>query len=450
MRRKYLTYLIISTCINFLLITGCSSKNRSLDEIRQSGKLYVLTVNSETTYFEDRDGRQAGFEYEMVNHFAKYLGVKAHFIVKSSTEELLEALDNGKGDMIASGMTITEDRQEEYEFGPAYQETQQKLVCRKGVQPKNIEELQTLNIIIGAETSYVDSLERMKEKFPKLAWSLSSRHNTPQLIKEVHLGNADCTISDSHILQIYRRYFPDLEVPMDVGEPQSLAWVFPDGSSTLVKQADEWFEGLSKIQLSNWKETYYSFVQEFDPFEIRKFTERIKTRLPQYRKLLQKAAREYGWPWELLAAISYQESHWDPNAKSATGVRGFMMLTQATAEEVGVTNRLDVEQSIMGGVKYLTQLEQRIPPYISERDRKWMTLAAYNVGFAHLRDARGVAAWRNRNPNTWQGVRAVLPLLSSKSTYQRLPHGYARGLEPVLYVDRIKNYLSLLKRQLAQ
>jgi membrane-bound lytic murein transglycosylase F len=150
----------------------------------------------------------------------------------------------------------------------------------------------------------------------------------------------------------------------------------------------------------------------------------------------------------LLAAISYQESHWNPKAKSPTGVRGFMMLTRNTAKAMGVKNRLDPKASILGGARYLERLEKRVPSYIPYPDRKWMTLASYNVGFAHVRDARGVAAWQGENPNTWTGLREVLPLLSSKKIYKRLPHGYARGLEPVLYVSRIRNYHGVIKREL--
>lgn len=187
---------------------------------------------------------------------------------------------------------------------------------------------------------------------------------------------------------------------------------------------------------------------DFDSFDIKKFNRRIQTRLPKYKDLLKKAALEHGWDWTLLAAIAYQESHWNPKAKSPTGVRGFMMLTRATAKEVGVKNRLSAEESIIGGARYLRKLEDRIPSYIPYPDRLWLALASYNVGFSHVRDARGLAAWQNQNPNSWQGVRESLPLLSARLHFKRLPHGYARGLEPVLYVDRIRNYHNILQRKL--
>jgi membrane-bound lytic murein transglycosylase F len=149
--------------------------------------------------------------------------------------------------------------------------------------------------------------------------------------------------------------------------------------------------------------------------------------------------------WHLLAAVAYQESHWNPKAKSPTGVRGLMMLTLSTAKEMNVENRLDAAQSLKGGAAYLLKLKARLPQRILDPDRTLFALAAYNVGFGHLEDARVLTVRAGKNPDHWEDVRAHLPLLSKKEFYSTVKYGYARGGEPVLYVDNIQYYKTYLQ-----
>jgi membrane-bound lytic murein transglycosylase F len=161
--------------------------------------------------------------------------------------------------------------------------------------------------------------------------------------------------------------------------------------------------------------------------------------------MFRQTAEKYNLDWHLIAAIAYQESHWNPRAKSPTGVRGLMMLTLDTAKEMGVTNRLDPAQSLEGGVAYFLKLKARLPERIQDPDRSLFALAAYNVGFGHLEDARILTVRNNKNPDLWVDVREHLPLLSKKKYYTTLKRGYARGNEPVIYVDNIQYYRSYLQ-----
>jgi len=178
------------------------------------------------------------------------------------------------------------------------------------------------------------------------------------------------------------------------------------------------------------------------------FSRHVDTRLPKYRPFFKQAGHRFGIPWTLLAAQGYQESHWNPHAVSPTGVRGIMMLTRVTSSTVGIRNRRDPLQSIRGGARHLARLLKYLPTEIQEPDRTWIALAAYNVGMGHVKDARILAKRFGKDPNRWTDLKTVLPLLAKKKYYQTLPHRYARGWEPVTYVERIRNYYSLLEKPL--
>lgn len=453
---KHLVLLILLS-----LLTGCFNQQeetspqqkRSYKEIIKKGVLRVVTINSPLSYFENRDGEIEGLEYEMVTSFAQTKNLKTEFIVKNSISEILEELKLNKADMAIAGLSITSKRKKEYLFTSAYQKVQQKVICRPNIKPKKIKELEKLKIKIGADTSYEDILEDFQVKYPKLKWEITNEQSTQEIFKELadQTGDFDCTIADSTMTNIYLRYFPLLESSMVLGKPSEVAWLIAPHLKKLKQQASIWIESAKKQgMIASWKDKYYSHFKDFDRYDLQKFLERIKTRLPKYEALFKKYA-EIPPPivdWKLLAAISYQESHWNPKAKSPTGVRGLMMLTRNTAKSVGVKDRTDPEESIRGGAQYIKRLMNNVVSHIEPEDRIWVALASYNVGASHVRDARGLAAWEGENPNTWAGIKAVLPYLSIKKYYRRLPHGYARGLEPVIYIRRIRHYYDLLQREL--
>lgn len=189
---------------------------------------------------------------------------------------------------------------------------------------------------------------------------------------------------------------------------------------------------------------YYSYIGKFDFVDLRALNRRMDDRLPRFKDEFLKAEEKTGMPAELLAALAYQESHWDPSARSPTGVRGIMMLTQRTAGELGVKNRLDPQQAIDGGARYLADRHARLPESIPEPDRTFLALASYNIGRGHLLDARQLARNLDRNPNSWSDMKEVLPLKADKRYYPSTRYGYARGYEPVHYVQRIRNYRDVI------
>jgi membrane-bound lytic murein transglycosylase F len=433
-----------------LVLTSCGGDSgaRSLRDITKSGKLIVVTRNAPTTYYEDRDGSMAGIEYEMARSFADYLGVEPEFQTIHTITGILDAVAAGDGDLAAAGLTQTAGRAEGFLTGPVYQYVKQLVVCRRGGrQPKKVDDLLGIRLSVVAGSSHEERLGILGRDLPGLAWESDDSLDAEQLLDKVWRGELECTLSDDNIFDINRRYYPELIATFAITDPEPIAWFLHSGSKALREKINEWFEGFSASgDLSLLVEKYYGFVEIFDYVDTRKFARRIEQVLPNYRLVFEEAAAENNLSWTLLAAQSYQESHWNPRAQSPTGVKGIMMLTLAAAEDLGVTNRLDPIQSIDGGARYMRRLLDRLPAEIEEPDRTWIALAAYNVGMAHLYDARELARRLDKNPDVWKDLSEVLPLLAQRKYYETLKHGYARGSEPVQFVIRIRNYKDILDR----
>ena len=417
-----------------------------LERIRERGEVRVLTRNAPTTYYFGRTG-PAGLEYDLVSRFAEALGVELQLVVLDGFGEVLKALERGRGDIAAAGITAIPERKERFDFGPSYQQVQQEVVCRRGgFVPDTLGELPEAELLVLAGTSYVERLQELKAKHePKLDWRVTDDLSSEEILERVWQEQVDCTVADSNVVAINRRYFPELKVAFPITHEQPLAWALPEGAEKLRARLVAFFDDLrANNTLKALRERYYGHITIFDYVDVATFRRRIRERLPKYRALFQRVAEEYPFSWELLAAQAYQESHWEPHARSPTGVRGLMMLTQPTARELGIDNRLDPEASVRGGAEYLQRMRDRLPDDIEEPDRTWIALAAYNVGMGHVRDARKLAQRAARNPDRWNALKDMLPRLSRPEYYKTVPYGYTRGTEPVKYVDHIRQFYAIL------
>ena len=429
-----------------LILSGCDNPTATVSAQEESKELIVLTRNAPTSYYFDREGSEAGIEYDLMMAFASAHDLTIKFKVLDTVEDILSELKQGKAHIAAAGLTEIETRKQSFLTSTPYQTVSQQVVCRrKGQQARSFEDLSSVQLAVISHSSYVDQLNALKINNPNLHWQTNNGVDTEALLEMVWEKEIDCTIADSNIVAINRRYHPELITHFDLVKDEKLVWYLPLSETALQTKINHWLEQFQKSgELDNLLDRYYGFIEIFDYVDTRKYINRIKKRLPKYQKTFEQSATEYQLPWTLLAAQSYQESHWDPAAKSPTGVRGMMMLTQTTAKEVSVTDRLDPTQSIQGGAKYLKKLKKRLPDEIQEPDRTWLALAAYNVGMGHLRDAQTLAKRLGKDPWLWSELKEVLPLLSKKKYYKTLKYGYARGHEPVTYVTRIRNFEDIL------
>ena len=423
-----------------------TDRSRSLAEIREAGTLVVATRNAPTTWYIDRDEEPAGPEYDLVESFADWLGVDTEYQIHETIGEVMAAVEAREVDLGAAGLTITEERRERFLFGPPYQPVKQQLVCRRGgPQPQTPAELPGTDLHVIANSSYVERLEELREDYPELTWSERDTA-TEILLQEVWDREIECTIADSTIARMNRRLFPELVLSQDLTDEQDLGWVLPPGRNDVADAIGDWLTDFEESgELTAHRDRYYGHYETFDYVNVRRFMRRIDERFRQYEHWFRQAADEHDLPFELLAALSYQESHWNPQAVSPTGVRGIMMLTQRAAEQVEVDNRIDPEEAIFGGARYLAWMRSRISEEAGDPDRVFLALAAYNVGRGHLHDAQGLARELGRDPHSWADMREVLPLLADPDYYQDLRFGYARGMEPVIYVTRIREYWQLME-----
>lgn len=425
-------------------------RSRTIAEIIEHGRLVVLTRNAPTTYYLDQNGLPLGPEYELAEAFGEHIGVKPEYLVLDSIGEILTALDEGRGDIVAAGITATPVRRKKLDFGPGYQKVTQQVICAPGRSaPKGIKQLLKRDITIISGSSYEEKLFDLRRAHPELSWTARDDTGTEQLLEEVAEKKLDCTVADSNIVAINRRYHPELKFGFDLTKGEDLAWVLPKERPALKLLIESWLAEFKKRgDMLEVEHRYYGHLRKFDYVEHSTFLARVEKRFPRYQKWFEEAADRHQVVMPTLAAQGYQESHWNPHAVSPTGVRGLMMLTGITAKSLGVRDRTDPRESIFGGAKYLRQMHRRQGEDAAEPDRTWLALAAYNVGLGHLRDAQTLARRAGKNPEKWAVVKKMLPLLSQKRYYRTVKYGYARGKEPVQYVRNIRDYKDVLEKHL--
>ncbi len=438
--------------IFFIFLISCDNNSKlhrgfsKLEQIKYQGTLLVLTRQDPTTYYEGPNGF-TGLEYDLITLFAKQLGVRVQFEIPDTFDHLLSQISEGKADIAAAGLTITEQRQLAMRFAPPYQTTTEQVIYRSGHRrPRSVRDLTRGIIEVVKGTSHFDTLAKLKKQYPGLEWYTNTDLDTDGLLFLVNEGLIDFTIADSHQAAIIRSFYPNLNIAFDISKPQKLAWALPlSNDDSLYNEVVAFFNRIKKDHtLSALLEKHYGHVNNLNYVGNCTFRRHIKERLPHYEHFFKAAAEKLDLDWRLLAAIGYQESHWNKRATSPTGVKGLMMLTRGTARQLGIKDRTDPAQSIIGGAIYFKQRLNKIPARIKEPDRTWFALASYNVGFGHLEDARILTQRLKGNPDKWIDVKRNLPLLSQKKWYTQTRHGYARGKEPVRYVENIRSYYNLL------
>ncbi len=418
---------------------------RSLSNVITSRTLSVLTRNTINTYIEGPDGPE-GFEYELARDFATKLGVELEINVAPIFPEIIPAIQENKYQLAAANLTITDSRKNLVNFSTPYIVVTQQLLYREGTKkPQSIDDIKGSHLIVVQNSSHSENLNRLKLDHPNLIWTESTQ-DIQTLARLVHEGDADLTIADSIDTKILQRLYPELKVAFNLSGEEHIAWAFPQETDGSLLEAANTFLGeyITYGRMERLKQKYFGDQFALDYVSNKELIHDMNTLLPKYKAYFIEAAQNYDYNWQLLAAMSYQESHWDKDAVSPTGVEGLMMLTRKAALDMEVEDRKDPYTSIIGGTRYLRELENRLPLNIQGQDRIWIAMAAYNIGIGHIYDARRITEQQGSDPNSWNDLKQHLPLLAKPEWYKKTKYGKARGYETVQFIDNIQKYYKII------
>jgi membrane-bound lytic murein transglycosylase F len=439
---------VLLALIATLFLATCAQPPSLLEQVLEQGELRVVTRNSPDAYYLGAQG-PAGPAYELASRFAEHLGVPLRLYTVRTRDEAIAEVAAGRAHVAAAGLTTGFRLPKGAEYGPGYQLVREHLVYRRRTpRPKDIVQASLGQIEVAAGSAHQRTLEELRIRHPELVWVERADTDTEEILSELSDGEVQYTLASSTEFALNRSVHPELAIALDLSPQRALAWVVGTGGydASLLTRVNAFFVMARRDgTIGEVLKRYYGQDHRFDYLLSRNFMEHVATRLPQYREWFEEAAAEYGLDWRLLAAMGYQESKWDPLAVSFTGVRGIMQLTEDTAARMEAGDRTDPRSSIFGGAKYLAHMHRAMPQRIPEPDRTWLAVAAYNVGLGHLEDARVLTQSQGGNPDRWEDVRRHLPLLSQERWYTQTKRGYARGWEPVRYVDNVQAYLNILQ-----
>lgn len=429
-----------------LVIGTCSTTPPVLEQIRQAGTLRVATRNSPTAYFEGTAGPD-GPEYELAAGFAREFGVELELRVLPSGTAALEEVRRNRAHLAAAGIVINEPRRATALFGPVYRRISQHVVGHvRGPLPARPSQLAGHRIAVIRGSTHAVSLARLAARLPGLQWAEVDGVDQLDLLAQVSGGAIELTVADSSEFALGRHFHPELRPAFTLEESEEIAWGLGPRSRDLLAAVQRYFDGIAADgRLAAILARHDQSVARVERIDAAAFVRSVRETLPGYRPWFEEAATATGLDWRLLAAIGYQESQWNHAAVSPTGVRGLMMLTEDAARRVGIADRSDPRLSILGGARYFVLARATIPERIPEPDRTWFALAAYNIGYGHLEDARVLAQRQGRDPDSWAAVRGVLPLLAQESWFTQTRLGYARGWETVGFVRNVQTYVEVLE-----
>lgn len=442
-------------------------EDKVLEKVLEKGKLKAVTDYSSVNYLIYR-GEPMGYQYELLKNFTDYLGVDLEMVIEKNLDKSIRMLKNGKVDLMAMGLTITNDRKKQFTFTDPIMTTEQVLVQRK---PDNYRKMKTKDEIeshllrnqmdLAKKTVYVQKGTIFAQRLTILADEIGDTihvieedKDVEELIAAVARGEIDYTVADKYIALINTRYYPNIDVNTKVSFPQHVAWAVKKGQTGLADTINDWLRTFKKTLM--FRLLYNKYFKNIRAAKIAgsKYNSYGGGHLSPYDDLIKKASPIVGWDWRLLASMIYQESEFKPNVRSWVGAYGLMQLMPETLKKYDLDTLSSPEDQIMAGAKYLRYLEKQLPPEISDSmQRIKFTLAAYNAGIGHVFDARRLTKKYGKDKNVWDNnVDFYIKNLSDHYYYHDdlVQYGYLRGDETYNFVkeifNRFEDYKNLIKK----
>lgn len=416
-------------------------------DFRDLGELRVATRVDALSYREDEWGTYAGFEHDLLVALGQRLGIPVRFVPYPDTTHALEAVIKGQAHLAAAG--LTPDSHLPLAWTAGVREIDFVLVGRSNRRTALRERDLAGRVVTARQgTKLAELMETLKQRIPGLEVVYPAPHTDDQdLLMQVASGQIDLLATDQVNYALAKRLMPKLAIVFDLPLKSTVSWALPlQADGGLSGEVNNFLnESFGNGLLASTADQYFGHIRRLDRYDFAVFLKRIQSRLPRYVSYFREAEKQTGIDWRFLAAISYQESHWDPEATSYTGVRGIMMLTVDTANRLGVEDRLDPRQSILGGARYLAMLNAKLPGEVLYPDRLWMTTAAYNIGPGGLNNARAVARQRGKSDSSWVELKSVLPLLAQPQYASQFKTGAVRGGEALIMAENVRNFYDILR-----
>jgi membrane-bound lytic murein transglycosylase F len=441
------------------------NQKSKLQEVIDQGVLKVVTDFNSTSYFIYR-GQPMGYQYEMLQELANHLGVRLEVQVNNDLEEKFKLLENGKVDLIAANLSVTKERRQRMDFTVAHTQTRQVLVQRKPINwtnkgiginqdslIRNQVSLARKDIYVPRNSSYSRRLHNLSDEIGDSINIIEVDEGVESLVEKVAKGEINYTVSDEIEARVYESYYSNLDIETPISFPQDLAWAVPKGSEDLKNTIDVWLTDFKKSKKFAILYRKYFQNKRSEDYMDKDFFTNTSGKISPYDAIIKECSEKIGWDWRLVASVIYQESRFNPQAKSWAGAYGLMQLMPNTAERFGVTQGSPPIQQIRAGVSFLQWLDNKLTDVKDPAERQKFVLAAYNIGLGHVLDARALASKNGKDPDIWEG--SVVDFLLSKSDPQFytdpvVKYGYCRGTETNKYVaeviQRYEHYKNLIKR----
>ena len=416
-----------------------------LKHVKLRGKLRVITDYNSTNYFIYK-GRTMGFQYEMLQALAKHLGVKLELTVNNDLLSSFKALENGEVDVLGMNLAVTKDRMDKFNFTVPHSQSRQVLIQLKdSIQSSSYissqNQLVGKHIHVSEASSFEERLESLSQELGKEILVETEKLEVEQLISKVAKGEIKYTIADENVAMVNQAYYPEIDIKTPVSFPQNLAWALRKGTNHLTQDINMWLIDFQKSR--EYKRIYRKYFRSsrIEEMLLSEYFTLKSGKISEYDELLKEKSKIVGWDWRLLSALVYQESNFNPKARSWVGAFGLMQLMPETAYRYDVDSLSSARDNVDAGVKYLKYLEGKLDKTLDDKtDRLQFLLASYNVGLGHILDARRLAVKNGKNPDQWKGSVDYYLLNKAKPEFYNDPvvkYGYCRGEEPYLYVTKI-------------
>ena len=441
-----------------LALVLCACGPPALAPPAKLGKIIAVVRPGPAVWFPAPNGDLEGLDHDLLVRFAREAGIPLEIVQVDSAAALIAKVAKGEAHIGIGGLFQAADTKDgvapptdvvrDVLWTTGYLAVEPVLIYNvDGYKPRNWLDLAGATVAYLDHTGIENQLAFVRLTHSDVQWKAVELPSADALIAQVAEGDIDYAVVTSRDVAAARNAYADFELGFTVGPKRELAWAVAPNQSALRNAIDAFLAKLrASGELARLGERYYETARAVERIDAGIFRDRIKTMLPQYRKLFEQAQDATGLDWRLIAAVAYQESQWDPGATSETGAQGLMQLTEETARRMGVADRMDTNRATLAGARYLADIKAKLPTRIGEPDRTWLALAAFNIGAGHLEDARVLAQRQKLNPDLWSDVKKALPLLADPDYYIAAKNGYARGGMPVAHVDRIRTYYDILAR----